>query len=114
MAEMALTKGASVVAERRSRRLHPRNIHFVALSSRSCPLLSRDSSLLTSGKHSPSKGGTALTILYLQVRIPNDGWGRDLMGVLTVRTEEIGTGISRISRQFHECPLQPISSDQSG
>jgi hypothetical protein len=40
--------------------------------------------------------------------------GRDLMGALLVRTEEIGADISAISRLFRECSLQPISTDQSG
>ncbi len=36
------------------------------------------------------------------------------MGVLLVRTEEIGADISTISRLFQECAIQPTSTDQSG
>lgn len=35
-----------------------------------------------------------------QVLVPNYGWGRDLMGVMLVRTEELGADISTISRLF--------------
>lgn len=46
--------------------------------------------------------------------MPNYRLGRDLMGVLFVRTAEIGADISTISRLLHECCLQPISTHRSG
>lgn len=49
-------------------------------------------------------------MFYLHVRLPDDGWGRDLMGIGLVGTEDLGETISTISRPFHEYSLQPISS----
>jgi hypothetical protein len=49
-----------------------------------------------------------------QVPLPIYGWGRDLVGVVFVRTEELAGDISTSSRLFHEYFLQPISTDQSG
>lgn len=50
-------------------------------------------------------GGAALAMRHLQVRMPNYGWGRDLVGVGLVRTEDLGADISTISRPFHKCSL---------
>ncbi len=46
--------------------------------------------------------------------ISNYGLGRDLMGAMLARTEEIGSDISTISRLFQGCALSPISIVQSG
>jgi len=73
--------------------LHPRNLQFVALSSRSCPRFSTDSPL-TFRQHNPC-----------------NGW--NLMGMGLVRTEDLGETFSTISRPFQECSPQPISTDQS-
>jgi len=46
-----------------------------------------------------------------QVPLPNSGWGRDLVGVVLVRTKELGADISIISRLFGEWSLGAISTD---
>jgi hypothetical protein len=53
-------------------------------------------------------------MLYLQVRMLNDGWGRDPMGMGRVTTEDLGETISTIPGLFHDYSLQSISTNQSG
>ena len=40
--------------------------------------------------------------------MPNDGWGRDRVGVLLMRTEELGADISTIRDYFTSAPYNPF------